>query len=256
MKKVKLLSIGLSLSLLMTGCGLNIGDRQETLPPTSGESSENTNIQLPIPNQSNEQNQASAQETNKFNGPEIKAYKKFLKERMEAKTQVCYVSLLHLDEDDVYELAVLEYEGLNYNIYLYSYDNGEVVSLETSGFPFYGGSGDFYYVDKGNRFYYEYVNGGGDTADITEFVFAMEDGKPVLKNTLTKSTLYETEETTYFIDKEKVTEEEYDTFNKQFQQEQGYSDSFTCVMVDACTPIINDDDLEDAMKIDYISAYE
>ena len=235
MKKVKLLSLGLSLALLMTGCNLRHNNEQE-YPEMNY--SENTDT--------------SKEQEKPLEGPEIDAYRSFLTERLKEE-QGFKVAMIGLDEDEVFEMALLRQEGTDYSVYLYGYEDGQVVDLATEGFPFYGTSADFAYLERHNCFYYEYLNAQGDAAESTEFIFTMQDGRPVLEHTVVHSTSYETEEVTYVIDDVEVTEEQYKDFNTAYLKD-AY-EGFRPIKENLLTAVESEDDLDIALYKKYARIY-
>ena len=252
MKRTKYLIYALSLTLLVTGCTIGAQNRPETEKETvivQGKDSEKPseeNIKAP------EENGPKA-----IDSPEVAAYKDFLMENY--GDEELSVALVHLDEDDVYELVLMHEKETIPDIYLYGYQEGEVVSLETEGFPIYGDSGDFFYLDKANCFFYAYYSSTDTETVTTEFVFSMQDGKPALDHTLCAKTQFESGEMTYFIDDKEVTDKEFDDFNDQHSLNVYVLESVTCVTNSYCAKLSGTGDaeeLEKALSSDYRAIYK
>lgn len=251
MKKSKYLTCAMSLALLITGCSLygnNISEEGTSSVTVQGKDSEKPA----------EENAQPPKETapKAIDSPEVTAYKDFLTENY--NDEELSVALVHLDEDDVYELALIHEKETDPKIYLYGYQEGEVVSLEIEGFPFYGDSGDFFYLDKANCFFYSYYSSNDEETVTTEFVFSMKEGKPALDHTLCAKTRYDSDETTYYIDDKEVTNQEFDDFNDENSLSEYDPISVTCVIDEYCAKLSgmgDADELEEALSRDYRVVY-
>ncbi len=272
MKKTKLLALGLSATLLMSGCNIQLSEKDPDIsnedfsneastlasvePEELGDPDDNDDPQNnddPDDNNDPDNNDNNGNEDSE-EGPEIEAYREFLRDYYDEEEQDFYAAVLHLDEDDQYELAVLTEFGYEYSVNLYKYEDEEVVSLAIDGFPFYGTSGNFYYFDQENCFYYVYENTSGDTVKVTEFVFSLQDGEVVLEHEFTKETEFDSEECTYYVDDEEVDEDTYKEYESEYDTYDVYSHD--CLYTSYCYHIEKKADIDEALKIDMDELYD
>lgn len=263
MKKTKILALGLIATMLVSGCNIQLSEKDPDNSNKESSNEENSNEKNSNEESSNEENSNEASTRTSTDpddheeaeeGPEIEAYREFLRDYYDEEEQDFYATVLKLDEDDQYELAVLIENGLySYDVNLYIYEDGQVVSL---GETFYSccDDGSFNYFGKENCFYYEYVSGGGDSVKTTEYVYSIQDGELVLEHEFTKETDYETEESTYYVDGEEVDEDTYEDFESEYE---AYSnDSFFWLDASCCDYIEDKDDIDEALSTDYEEKYE
>ena len=246
MKKRKLLTIALATALALTGCGrtdtitedipeLHPLENPENTNPSQGDSSSNPTI---------------------IDNAEVMAYKVFLEKYLEEHDNTFYVALMRLDENKTYELAILNEEGPNMPVYLYGYKDGEVISLETDGNPFYGMDGDFKYFNGKNSFYYEYLNAQGDSADFNEMLFHLEQGMPVFDHSICHKTDYETKEVTYIVDDKEVTEAVYKSdYEHYVDPPENYYSEFTTLSSKYAIKVEDEESLVEALSVDYRSLF-
>lgn len=252
MKKVKFLALGLATSLLASGCDITLNDKKSDI--SSENISNQSSALTSIDPEEADPDKSGDQKKSKEDGAELEAYREFLRDYYDEKEQEFYATVLKLDEDDQYELAVLVENGLYaYDVNLYIYEDGQVVSL---GETFYscGADASFNYFSKENCFYYEYVNSSGDAAIITESVYSIQDGELVLEHEFSKETEYDSEESTYFVDDEEVDEDTYEEFESEY--EAYANDSFFWLDASCCDYIDEKDDIDKALSTDYEEKYK
>lgn len=259
MKKTKILALGLAITMLASGCDIQLGNGDKDISGQETSNEDVSNQASTLSSQSKEQDDSDntkdkddsdSNKTSEEESEEIEAYREYLRNYYDEEGNGFYATILKIDEDDQYELAVLTENGMDYDVYLYKYEDGQVVSLATDGFPFYGSSGNFYYFDKENCFYYEYENTSGDSIQITEFVFSMQDGEVVLDHEFTRESDFDSDEYTYYVDGEEVDEDTYKGYESDYDI---YADG--CLRKEYCDLIEDKNDIDDALKTDYYDSY-
>ncbi|WP_051212467.1 hypothetical protein [Butyrivibrio fibrisolvens] len=263
MKKIKLLALLLAATTLVSGCNIQLSQKdsdisREEKSDDERSDKENSNKENSNKESSNVASTLTSADPDKKEetgeGSEIEAYREFLRDYYDEEEQEFYATILLLDEDEQYELAVLVENGIDaYDVYLYLYEDGQVVPLNEDGFYSCGADGNFYYFSQENCFYYEYDSFGGDTSKITEYVYSIQDGELVLEHEFSKETEYDSEESTYYVDSEVVDEDTYEDYESEYD---AYSnDSFLWLNNSFCDFIDEKDDIEKALSRDYEDEY-
>ena len=210
--KKSLISILLALSFV-TGCG-KAAEIDEILAEPVEEVVESTaqeSVEEPVEEQTEEEEVVDL-----YSRPELNAYYKVLTDRLAEDPDGFGADLIYIDEDDSYELAILDGEAHADGAYLYTCVDGKAVSLESEGFPFYGADGSFSYGQKQNLFCYDDALSNPDGGHFMFFAFSIKDGQAVPYCSLSREWLYEDRTKDVFENfGETVTEAEYeDLYNK------------------------------------------
>lgn len=203
--------------------------------------------------------------------PEVDAYKLFLTEKLENpqknRETGFKVALIRLDEDEVYEMALLSKNDSEYPLTLYGYQGGQVVELNVDEVSFTDGPGrTFAYLEGQNCFYYSRLRIEGDDSLYTKVIFSMENGQPYLEHTISYLwASYETQDpdtASYYFDSEEITREEYKELNNKkynlnldLDRNLNHPEGFYEIRADYLTEVDSTQDLEKALSKDYFYFY-
>ena len=178
---------------------------------------------------------------------ELDAYYEVLAEHLEEKADDFGAELIYIDEDDVYELAIIDGDAESQGAYLYTCVDGKAFSLVNDDFPFFGSYGEFSYTEKGNYFSYDLSSSNTDGGHYMFFAFSIEDGKAVTLCSLSREFYFDDSKDDIFENfGESITEEEYeDLYSKYWYDE---IDDLTTVYFPNCTSITSQDDIDSFLK--------
>lgn len=169
--------------------------------------------------------------------PELNAYEEVLSEHLADMPNGFAAELIYIDEDDTYELAIIDGSAHSDGAYLYTYKDGSVVSLADKDFPFFGSYGSFCYVEKENLFSYDYDGAGM----IYSYAFRIEDKKAVPYCSLSVRTDFsEDEKIKYKNFDEEITKDEYDSLIKKYCM----NDDWIIVDYSHCSFLSSEEDIE------------
>lgn len=152
---------------------------------------------------------------NKYERPELNAYEEVLSDHLVDMPDGFGAELIYIDEDDTYELAIIDGNSDSDGVYLYTYDDGSAISLAIDGFPAYGRYGSFSYVKKENIFSFDYGGEIDNSRYYTFFAFGIKDKKSVPYCSLSEN-YYDEESTVYKNFGKEITKEEYEVLYKKY----------------------------------------
>lgn len=209
MKKFRFLTLGMAVIMAVSGCGAST--RPENVKPSVNRESDSDVSGTGASYTVSTTKQA-------LEGEEIDAYRTFLTEKFDTSGGGFTAALLHLNEDDAYELVVVDDPSIeNCGAQLFTYADGEVKSLAIEGFPFYGQYGTFSYYDKKGFFFYDWEQAGADSVGLHEFIFVVNEDEVRLDLELARYTEYDTSETTYFINGDEATKEDVEKLADKYK---------------------------------------
>lgn len=225
MKKVKLLSLVLLLVVFLMGCT----DREKL------------------------------DDYQSINKPEVNAYKDFLSRQKKGFN----VALIRLDEDDVYEMALLRKDTDKYIISIYEYKNEQVVEIDMAEHDFYDKPGrTFAYLEGQNCFYEEINMIDGDDSYMYKNIFSVSEGKVNLEKAISSVfTSYKSnnlKNLKYYIDGEEVTKSQFVEIDKTYElnnDQEIIPEGFFELRADYMVEVRSKKDLEKALSADYFSFY-
>ena len=182
-------------------------------------------------------------EENIYSREELLAYKDILVNSLKEQSDGFGAALIYIDDDNYYELAIINGDAHNEGVYLYTYKDGKAVSLQNDNFPFYGSYGSFSYVKKENLFYYYWDGAGVDKGHDLFFAFTIEEGKAIPCCELEQIFYYEDDtKHTFYNFSEEILEDEY---NSLYQK---YSVDGILVDDDLCTHVSTEDEIDTFLK--------
>jgi len=241
MKKFRLLSLGMAVIMAISGCGASASQEETTSSLNNGSDSDVSGVG------------ASYEASNMkeaLEGEEIDAYRALLTEKLDTTGGGFTAALLHLNEDDAYELAIVDDPSIeNCGAQLFTYVDGEVKSLATEGFPFYGQYGTFSYYDKKGFFFYDWEQAGADSVGLHEFIFVVNEDEVRLDLEVARYTEYDTSVTTYFINGNEATKEDVEKLADKYKVN-GEGDYIT-FKPGIATTVNTGVDIETALSEDY-----
>ncbi len=162
-------------------------------------------------------------------------------------------TLLKIDEDDIYELAIFEGGSVSEGAYLYTYKDGKVVSLSMGDSREFGDDGTFGYFEGCNCFYELYEDVYDEGTDINEFIYSI-DNESVIVDHFTTQTAYKDEtQNVYGIDGNLVTKEEYEAFDAEYLEK--YGDYYHTVYYYICPEVNSEEDIAEALSKDYPDSF-
>ena len=147
--------------------------------------------------------------------PELNAYEEILTEHLADMPDGFGAELIYIDEDDTYELAIIDGNSDSDGVYLYTYDDGSAIPLAIDGFPSYGRYGELFYIEKENIFYFGYSGETRDSSYDNFFSFNIKDKKTVPYCALTKESIGE-DKIVYKNFGKEITADEYESFYIKF----------------------------------------
>jgi len=119
------------------------------------------------------------------------------------------IQLIDINGDSVKELVIMGSPGQGGD--LFTIVNGDVIHVETDGFPVFGEYGVFVYYPELCVFQDVYENVGEEQSEVSTWFFQIDkNGKAeLIEEAITKYD-YSEDRLTYFIDGNEVSEKEYD----------------------------------------------
>ena len=248
-KKMALLLV---ITIAFTGCGIFKISRKNNIPEIYLHNSTEDN-------KSSDNNDSINHGTIDYvdlEKEEIKAYIDVCTEHLNECPDGFRATILYLDEDDIYELAIFDGNSNGDGALLYTYGNGEVVPLCNDDFPQLGMYGSFGYVVKGNSFYSEMESTSVDRYHLEFWSFSIVDGELKLNCDLDNVDYFdeagEVENNEYYVNGDLSTEDEYDSLMDEYYESQ----NMIIVSYDECEAIKTEDDIEEALSIDYANIFE
>lgn len=125
-----------------------------------------------------EANEDTVEKESRYAHEELDAYSEVLSEHLKDTKDGFSATLISIDDDDYYELAMFDGDAKADGAYLYTYKDGEAIDMATDGFPFYGSYGQLNYVPNSGYFSYDYDGASvDDGGDFMFFAFSLKDGK-------------------------------------------------------------------------------
>ena len=245
MKKIRLWALGMAAIMAISGCGASASQEETTSSVNNGNDSDVSGTGASY---------AVSTTKQALEGEEIDAYRTFLTEKLDTTGGGFTAALLHLNEDDAYELAIVDDPSIeNCGAQLFTYADGEVKSLATEGFQFYGQYGNFSYYDKKSFFFYDREQAGADSVWLYEYIFKADEDEVYLDLELALCTEFETSETTYFINGDEATKEDVEKLGDKYNVNDG--DGYITFNPGIATTINTGVDIEAALSEDYSAIY-
>lgn len=185
---------------------------------------------------------------NKYSREELNAYSQILEEHLKECPDGFGVNLIYIDEDDTYELAIIDGDAHNEGAYLYTYSDGKAVSLQSEAFPFYGSYGTFFYSEKNNYFCYDWDGASADYGNYMFFAFSIKDGKAVPYCELYRKFYFDDDfDDVFENNNEKITQEEYESLYEKY-----WYDYINDDLIDAdyghCEIVTSEDEIDTFLK--------
>lgn len=202
--------------------------------------------------------------------PEVDAYKLFLTEKLENpqknRETGFKVALIRLDEDDIYEMALLRKDGDKYRITMYEYSNDQVIELGIDGYDFYDSPGrTFAYLEGKNCFFEACRTIKDEDVYFTKNIFSISNRTIYLdKALLSIWSSYEAnnlETVKYYINDEEVSDVQFNNVNYEYDLNQDIDSNpivpagFYELRADYLTEVNSKKDLEKALSEDYFIFY-
>lgn len=183
------------------------------------------------------------------NHPELTAYKDLISDTLqETSDSDLRVARINLDNDDIYELAIFEGDAHNQGAYLYTYKDGDVISLNNDDFPFYGQYGGFSYNPKNKKLHYDY-----DSANKSvEFYFTFENASLnldyFLSHDINSDDVDNIEEHFYYVNDDIVSRKEFNQVADDMHSD-CYSSDVVYLYYGDCCEVSTTDDIDYALSI-------
>lgn len=235
-------------AVLATGCGKEVPATEESTVDSSGiaEIINSTRENAPSTEASEEAMDESFTYT--YSRPELTAYGKVLSKYLKDKGGEFGADLIYIDEDDTYELAIINGDAASDGAYLYTFKDGNAISLESKGFPFYGSYGAFSYSKKNNYFCYDYSSTGGDSGRFMFFAFHIEDAKTVNECSLDRTFYFSDDSKNVFYNQgEQITEAVYDSLYQKYWYDY-INDDLTDLDYYHCTSLSSVEEIDAFLK--------